>query len=326
MSVAISPLKIGVLACERFVHTKGIWGPIIHPESGQRFSGSSTRMTRMVLSHAWDIDRKGAEAFARLYQGVEVVGHYADMVGEVDGVILDDFSSCLHYKHLARPYLEAGVPMFINRPFALNLQDARELIELARKYDTPIMSGSSFEYAPEVEHVRREVEQLGTIGGYVAANSMSDYATHGIHGLWFVHACMGGGIRKVAYQTPDWRTPNGIVSIEYEGRDGGKPFYGCVQETTGTWGWIRVFGARSFEQLVHSGLPFWVPMVLEMQKLFETRKAPQSYEALYEKVQLFLAGFKSHVACAGAPVGLSEIGDWTAPLLQPDPYPEGYFD
>jgi predicted dehydrogenase len=314
-----SLIRIGVLACERYVHTRGIWGPIIQPPS------AGTRVTGMAMTHAWDLDREGAERFARTFQGIELVDHYYDMVGQVDGIILDDFDSCLHYKELARPYLEAGVPVFFNRPFALNLKDARQIIELAREHDTPIMSGSSFEYAPEVESIRRAVAEVEPLSGYAAANSMSDYPTHGIHGLLFAYACIGGGIRSVSYQTPDWRTPNGIVVIEHEGRDGSGPFYGCVQEITGTWGWIRVFGKRTFEQSVQSGPYFWIPRVLAMQKMFATRQMPQSYEALYEKTQLFLAGFKSHVARGGAPVALSEIGDWTAPLLNPDPYPDGYF-
>ena len=86
-----------------------------------------------------------------------------------------------------------------------------------------------------------------------------------------------------------------------------------------------MFGERTFEQFVHSDIHFWVPLLLEMQEMFETRKMPDPHEAIYEKVQMFLAGFKSHMECGGAPVGLDEIGDWTAPLLNPDPYPDGFF-
>lgn len=318
-------LKIGVLACDRYVHTKAIWGTVIHPEAAESPHSPKTRMTGMALTHAWDLDRKGAESFADIYPGVQVVDHYYDMVGQVDGIILDDFDSCLHFKELARPYLEAGIPMFINRPFALNLADARQIIDLARAHDTPIMCASSFECAPEVEQIKRQVAASEPLSGYVAANSMSDYPTHGIHGLFFVHACVGGGIKSVSYQTPNWKKPNGVVVIEHEGRDGGAPFYGCVQEITGTWGWIRIFGKQTSEQFIHSGSYFWPPLVLEMQKMFATRQMPQSYESLYEKIQLFLAGFKSHLVCGGAPVSLSEIGDWTAPLLNPDPYPDGFF-
>ncbi|MFH1568228.1 MAG: Gfo/Idh/MocA family oxidoreductase [Gemmatimonadota bacterium] len=317
-------LRVGVLACHPYVHTRGIWGPIIDPAAGGGVGGG-TRMTGMALTHVWDLDREAARDFAATFRGTQVVDHYWDMVGQVDGVILDDFHSCPHFKDLARPYLEAGIPMFINRPFALSLPEAREILDLAERHGTPIMSASTFEFAPEIESIQRAVAAAEPLCGYCAANSMSDYATHGIHGLFLAYACVGGGIRKVAYQSDDWHNPNGIVTIEHEGRNGGAPFYGCVQQISGAWGWIRVFGKSSFEETIHTGLPFWVPLVLEMQKLFETRRMPQTYAQLYEKTQLFLAGFKSHVECGGAPVALDQIGEWRAPLLFPDPYPDGFF-
>ncbi len=338
----MSLVRVGVLTSERYVHM-GVWGPIIQPYCEPEFKLAKTRMTGMVMTHVWDIDKTGigsrtkrvfsgirrkvpgAQEFARMYKGIEVVENYYDMVGKVDGIILSDFDSCLHFKELAKPYLEAGIPIFINRPFALNLDDAQYMIDLAKQNNTPLMSGSSYQYAPEVHNIKREVEDIKPISGCVAANSMSDYPTHGIHGLFFMYSCLGSGIKSVSYQTPDWRAPNGIAIIEYEGRDGGKPFYACVQEITGTWGWIRVFGERTFEQFIGNDLYYWVPQLLEIQKMFETREMPESYETIYEKTQLFLAGFKSHVECGGVPVALSEIGDWQAPLLNPDPYPDGYF-
>ena len=320
-----SLVRVGVLTCARYVHISGIWGPIIDPTSEKKFQTCTTRMTGMVMTHVWDMDKEAAKQFTQDYKGVEAVDNYWDMVGKVDGIILSDLDSCIHFKELTKPYLEAGVPIFINRPFALNLQDAQDMIDLAKKHDTPIMSGSSFEYAPEVEQIKNQVEAAKPIAGFAATNSMSDYPSHGIHGLFFVYACIGGGIKSVAYQTPDWHRPNGLVTIEYEPRGDGKPFYGSVQEISGTWAWIRVFGSRSFEQFLHSGIHFWVPLLLEMQKMFETRVMPEPYEAIYEKTQMFLAGFKSHVECGGAPVELEAVGDWTAPLLNPDPYPEGYF-
>ena len=319
-------VRVGVLTCARYVHISGIWGPIIDPTAEVKFETCSTRMTGMVMTHVWDMDRLEAESFARMHKGVEVVDDYGDMVGKVDGIILSDFDSCIHFKELTQPYLEAGIPIFINRPFALNLEDARHMIDLAKKHDTPIMSGSSFEYAPEVKHIKKEIAEIEPVRGFTTANSMSDYATHGIHGVFFAYACVGGGIRSMAYQTPDWHTPNGLITIEYEPRgEEGKVFYGSIQEITGTWGWIRVFGERTFEQFIHPGIHFWVPGLIAMQEMFETRKMPESYDAIYEKTQMFLAAFKSHIEYNGSPVALKDVGDWHAPLLNPNPYPDGYF-
>ncbi|MEM2904184.1 MAG: Gfo/Idh/MocA family oxidoreductase [Candidatus Bathyarchaeia archaeon] len=318
-------LKVGVLTCGPWSHMS-IWAPIINAAEGR------VRMTGMRLSHVWDIDRADAEAFGKRF-GVLVVENFDEMVGKVDAVILSDFDAAPVFKQLSRPYIEAGIPIFINRPFAFNLRDAREMLDLAKRHDTPVMCGSSFEYVKEVQIIRSKVKAIEPIAGYVADNSMSDYATHGVHGLYFVYACLGGGVRSVSYQTPDWRSPNGVVILEHEGREGGKRFYGCVQqvEGAGTNAWIKVYGKGYIEQSVwwegsnwDRDLFLWLPMLLKMEQMFTTREMPEPYEHIYEKTQIFLAGFKSHVEKKGAPVALTEIGDWQAPLLGPPRYPPGF--
>ena len=324
--MSTSLVRVGILTCARFNHMSGIWGPLIDPTAEPHFQDCTTRVTGMVMTHVWDIDREAVKSFCAKFRGVEAVDDYWDMADKVDGVIISDFDSTVHFADLARPYLEAGVPIFINRPFALSLREGEQIVELSKKHDTPIMSGSSFSVAPEIEGIKQRVEQISPVRGFAAANSMSDYPSHGIHGLYLIHACIGSGVRSVSYQTEDWHTPNGHLTIEYKPRGpDGNTFYGSLQEITGTWGWIRVFGERTFEQFIDNSMAFWVPILLEMQKMFETRKMPEPHEAIIEKLKMFLAGFKSHVEHAGAPVALEEIGDWTAPMLNPNPYPDGFF-
>lgn len=315
-------LRVGILTCGPFSHVADIWGPILNATEER------TRMTGMRMTHVWDIVPKDAESFARRY-GVEVVADFDDMVGKVDGVILSDFDAVPAYERLARPYLEAGVPIFINRPFAYSLAEARSMIDLAAAHGTPIMSGSSFEYVKEVEIIRSRLAGLGPITGFVADNSMSDYPSHGIHGLYFVYACLGGGVSRVSYLTQDWRAPNGVVVLEYAARKGGKPFYGSVQEIAGAGpnAWIKVYGKGFTEQWIwweatqrDRDTFLWLPMLHRMQEMFATGTMPEPYENIYEKTQIFLAGFKSHVEYGGAPVALTEIGDWRAPVLNPGRY------
>ena len=315
-------LRVGILTCGPFSHVADIWGPMLNATEGR------TRKTGMQMTHVWDIVQADAERFGRRY-GVEVVESFDDMIGQVDGVILSDFDAVPAYVELTRPYLEAGVPIFINRPFAYSLDEAREVIDLAAEHETPIMCGSSFEYVKEVEIIRSRLASLGSITGFVADNSMSDYASHGIHGLYFVYACLGGGVSRVSYLTPDWHAPNGVVVLEYEGRRGGKPFYGAVQQVAGAGpnAWIKVYGKGVTEQWIwweatqwDRDTFLWLPMLLRMQEMFETGRMPEPYENIYEKTQIFLAGFKSHLEHDGAPVALSEIGDWQAPVMNPGRY------
>ena len=304
----------------------GVWGPLIDPHGRQQFLGCTEPMTDMVMTHVWDINTDDAEAFAEDHPGVQVADGHAGMVNHVDGVILGDHDSCLHFKHLVRPYLEAGVPIFLNRPFALSMPDTHEIVEMSQRTGTPIMTGSTLEFAPEVARLQRDLASIGPIRGYVAANSTSDYSTHGIHGPLFVYACLGGGVRTVAYQTPDWRQPNGVLTLEYEGRDGEPPFFGCIQQISGPLGWIKVFGgAGSCEQTFDGSLPLWLPILQHMQHMFQTRQMPQTHAQILEKTAIFLAGFRSAVEEGGAAVHLEALGAWRAPLLNPDPYPEGFF-
>ena len=63
-------------------------------------------------------------------------------------------------------------------------------------------------------------------------------------------------------------------------------------------------------------------MLIRMQEMFGTGEMPETYESIYEKAQIFLAGFKSHVEHDGAPVALTEVQDWRAPVLRPGRYSE----
>jgi predicted dehydrogenase len=310
-------VKVGILTCHPTTgHIRPAWAPVIGPREGQ------PRRTDMVMSHVWDGEPGQAEAFVAEYGG-EAVADYREMIGQVDGVILGDHHQIFDFKHLVRPFLEAGVPIFVNRPFAFCMADAREIVELAREHETPLMCGSSFEYVKEVGVIRRQLEAAGRIRGYLVDNAAGEYAWHGIHGLWMALACVGGGVRRVAHLCAD-SDPNGVgaIVLEHEGRDGGSPFHGCIQPT-GNQGWVRVYGEKGkIEQaLAPEGSQWdrdtylWLPMLLRMQEMFQHGRMPETYEQILEKVQIFLAGFKSHIACGGAPVALGEIGDWVAPNI-----------
>ncbi|MFC1606683.1 Gfo/Idh/MocA family oxidoreductase [Candidatus Latescibacterota bacterium] len=338
-------LSVGILTTTGG-HIKSIWGPLINP------TGGKTRVTGMSMTHAWDTNQESLDSFCSTYHA-EKVARYDGMIDKVDGVIMADFQS-LHWNHdLVRPYLEAQVPIFINRPFASSLKNARDMIETARRYNTPIMCGSSLEYVQAVDSVRQNLSELGELTGYVADNAMSDYATHGVHGIYFVYACVGGGVKSVSYQASDWTRPNGVMTFQYAGRDGGADFWGALQQAYRSGSaWIKVCGRGStqrrdgyrndvsFERqmdwpregrgpVVDSAI--WLPMIHAMQRMFETGEMPEPYENIYEKTQMFIGGFYSLLEKNGAPVKLEDVPlDWEVPIdrrpMNAERFQDGYFD
>jgi predicted dehydrogenase len=329
---AVELMEIGVLIADPGgTHIESIWGPLINPTRDPW-----TRLTGMVMTKVWDKNPEFARNFAKKY-ACRTVENYTDMAGKVDGVILSDFISAHYFYDLAKPYLEAGTPIFINRPFAYSMEKARMIVELSKKTGTPIMSGDTHEYVKEVNIVRNKVKEMEPLTGVQATNSMSDYPSHGIHGIYWLHACLGSGVQAVSYITPDWQKPNGVCVLEYAPRvKDGKVFYASLHQTnTGTNAAIKLYtsGSNYFQQNFEWEIGEWdrmvfmfLPPVLAMQKMFESGRMPETHESILEKTKVFLTGFYSVAERVGAPVKVDELPEnWIAPGPGKD-WGKGLFD
>src|SRR5256886_15161699 len=82
-------------------------------------------------------------------RGVTLVDNPKDMIGKVDGMLIESQEGGPHWER-ARPFLEAGLPCFIDKPFTCSVADARKIIELADKKKAPVFSSSALRYAPEL--------------------------------------------------------------------------------------------------------------------------------------------------------------------------------
>lgn len=79
----------------------------------------------------------------------KVVAEPREMLGKVDAVIVV-------YRHghrhpaAARPFLEAGMPVFVDKPLASSVDDAEEILNLAEKHKAPVTSFSTLSLLPAV--------------------------------------------------------------------------------------------------------------------------------------------------------------------------------
>ncbi len=86
-----------------------------------------------------------------------------DMFGKVDAVMVVFRHGDLHLKY-ALPFVEAGIPTWIDKPFTIKTEDAKTLFDAARKYNTLITGGSSLKYVYDVLMVKSAVENGNRIG------------------------------------------------------------------------------------------------------------------------------------------------------------------
>ena len=302
-------------------HTCGIWGEKMNPPAGH------IRTTGMIMTHMWSLRPEIAQRAQEKYQGVEAVDDPRQMIGHIDGVIIDDINAISLYPQLARPFLEAGIPTFVNRPFATSLAKGREMVETAARHGAALLTASTWEFTESVGDLRAKAADMPDIKGYVAHNSMSDYYTHGLHGVWYIFAVLCEEIKKgrarvqaASYLTPDWRTPRGLVVYEHESPSG--PYYGAIQQISGADGnaYMRIFGDGSGDaegkipqRPGHFMFNTWNALQLVIQEMFETGQSPYTGEDLMEKLTMFLLPFYSVLERGGAPVRREELGDWEVP-------------
>ena len=164
--------------------------PVI-PQYLGKVDPAAMRIEGARVTHIWTQDRKVSEHVARAALIEHVVDDITDLAGAVDAVILarDDGENHLA---MAAPFIEAGMPMLIDKPLTDNLDDLRQFV---RHYAAgkPIMSCSSMRYD---DAIRKTAARPGRV---LTAHAVTGkyWRTYGMHVIEAVYAVMGAGVESV---------------------------------------------------------------------------------------------------------------------------------
>jgi predicted dehydrogenase len=324
------PFRIGCLNVHNYSHLLDLWAPLMNPRKEKKESS----MTGMRITHCWEVDPAKSAEFAKMY-GCEAVRNFDGMLGKVDGIISGGYFEHPWNHRIHQPYLEAGLPNLINRPFANSVAKARQMIDTARKHGATIMCPSAFEYNEAAAHAKAWVTGKKILC-YSATNSFDDYPTHGVHGIYMIHRAIvesGNPIVSVAYQAKNWHTPPGVMTFEHQGVSGNS-FLGTLHQIAGQWASLQIhtpeqYDGKSFNIVSGTGFPFnvteaWAPTIWAYQRMAMHKEMPESFDEILGKTRIFLAGWQS-VLNGGKTVRLDEVPEvWEAPVDLPsrpgDPY------
>ena len=306
-------LRVGLILGE-WAHSTG-WAKMMNGVLGDR---TFPKHTGMIYSHVWHINRDVAEDFAKKYGVKNVVKSFDDMIGKVDGVIIDTLFQTPWVYKLARPYLEAGIPVFSDRPFADAVWKVKETIEIAKKYKTPFWSGSSLEQMNVTLEAIHDNPPESIQGYETWSEGTPDFYSHGLHGLWWTYCTTGGNIHAIAHKTDAWDKGGGTSTIIHKDRGNGsftgKIFHkkrdNCLIYTKFNGNdMIYRYGLRG-----HWETFVYLPLLLQVQNIFYfgEKGLPQTYDKFLEKCMLFLAGFRSILRENGDFVELESLDeDWS---------------
>ncbi len=132
------------------------------------------------VTHVWTQDRVISERVVAAGHVAHITAEPRSMVGAVDAVLIarDDAES---HAALAQPFLDAGMPVLIDRPLAATEADLAFFVEQDRT-GRLIMSSSSLRYAAEVRVLKEAAAALGPVRLAVAV-SVKDWVSYGVHAL-----------------------------------------------------------------------------------------------------------------------------------------------
>jgi predicted dehydrogenase len=148
---------------------------------------STLGISGVKVTHVWAQDESIARSIAKTARIDHVCNSPKEMATQVDAVFLSRDDAENHVK-MAQPFIDAGIPLFIDKPVALTLTD---LDYFSNEYAKGklIMSCSSMRYANECMAVKQELDSLGKIE-LATAVGKKDWNKYGVHLLEALSALM----------------------------------------------------------------------------------------------------------------------------------------
>jgi hypothetical protein len=142
----------------------------------RRFPEDSLQQGR--VTHIWTQDPALSAHIAAASRISHVVNRLHDMIGEVDAILLarDDAET---HETLATPFLEAGLPVYIDKPLALDRETAGRILARER-FPGQLFSCTPLIYAQELALSQADHEALGRIR-HVTAMTPKYWDTYAVH-------------------------------------------------------------------------------------------------------------------------------------------------
>jgi len=151
--------RIAILGCENS-----------HANAFLKFIQEKEEFSDVEVMGVYSDQREAAEKLREQF-GVPVMDDYAEAVGNLDGLIITARHGDNHYKY-AKPYINSGIPMFIDKPITVSEEDAVAFMRKLKEKNTPISGGSSLKQDMYVKQLKLAAQDRvggATLGGLVRA-------------------------------------------------------------------------------------------------------------------------------------------------------------
>lgn len=187
--------------------------PVI-PQYLAQQSWPEARIPGVEVTHVWTQD----EALSRRIAQAALIGHVVAepmaMLGQIDALLLarDDAENHLLF---AAPFLQAGVPVYIDKPIAHSLEGLRALYGF-QQYEGQIFTCSALRYAKELVLGQADRERIGQIR-HIQVSTPNDWEKYAVHVIEPVLKLIGQPALLASAQARRIAEKGRALSLAFEG-------------------------------------------------------------------------------------------------------------
>ena len=227
--------------------------------------------------------REKSEKILEFYPDAVIVDSPEEMLPLVDAAMITSRDGIFHYPY-AKPFLEAGKPLFVDKPFTVDPAEARALVALAREKNVPLCGGSSLKCCPDVREMGAKRRALGADirTGFASAPLQPDspYSGFYFYASHLVEMCL-----EIFGWEPEAVTAlqakNALTAVfHYEDLDAVCSFTpGCYKYFAQLTGNDDVLEAKEIDLS-----PAYAQEVAEFARMLRTGQMPHTFDQLIEPV------------------------------------------
>lgn len=239
-----------------------------------------------TVTHVWTDDPNDAHHVAKVAYVPNVVKKPEDIIGEVDAVLVATDIGSQHVER-CRPFIDAGIPIFIDKPLCDNQRDLT-IFNDWMKEGKSFISSSALRYAKEFEPYHLSTYELGDLR-YVNVTMAKSWEKYGIHALETLYPITGPGFLTVQNTGT---INNNIVHLKH--KRGIDINIASIHDMIGGFGLITLAGTKSSVQLKSTDTYYaFKKQLVSYVDFLRTGKHPVPWSETYELMQLVIAGIES---------------------------------
>ncbi|MCK4855529.1 MAG: Gfo/Idh/MocA family oxidoreductase [Bacteroidales bacterium] len=272
-----SDMRIGIIGAENS-HTIGF---------GKMFN-TDNKFPGIEVKYVWGETEEFARKAMEKGNIPNMVSNPSDMLGKIDALIVDHRHAKYHLE-AATPFVKAGIPTFIDKPFCYRVSEGKEFLAMAREAGTPVTSFSSVRQSDATFDMKKQMESLGEFNHIVSlgpADLESKYGGiffYGVHIIEPLLFLFGENVSKVRITRNE---KNSTASLAY---DDGKLATLIFNNMYSGW---ETFidtkeGLIKLDSSVEKSDP--TKNYVDMVEMFRTGKEPRSHQSILAGVAVLEA-------------------------------------